>query len=399
MSRKDIQHALDRLADKGLIAENRVVPLTLQMILESAQQHFHLAYYGSLLDKEIENVRAMDHSAKEAALLRMETFITDMEKTRRAHKEVLTTSDFPLALANVRLAAQRPAYTYPESDLPKFAAKRTAPNFKVLKGHRPGVIGHKFLPVRPESTNVEYTKFFTSDEGYSVANYELGLPFTWEAWINDELGDFTAAAADLGNVARRTRAMVLMDTILRSAPRIPLTDGEFGPTPDNLDQIAQYMSTQVNADGRRVGRRVSDLFVPTLWERKANASMASEILVATGGVSGPLALVTGRNPAYQLATTHVDDIIADLLSEYPERYTAKNISANDYIVMDGRSQPLELATLAGYEGGPKTFTRVPNVVEDDMEGDFENHTIAMKVSDNVGAGVRDPYAIAVAQGN
>ena len=87
------------------------------------------------------------------------------------------------------------------------------------------------------------------------------------------------------------------------------------------------------------------------------------------------------------------------MDEYPERYAGKNISADDYVVMDGRTQPLELATLAGYEGGPKTFTRTPNVVEDDLEGDFENHTIAMKVSDNVGAGLRDPYAVAIAQGN
>jgi len=399
MSRKDIQHELTRLADKGVIQENRVIPLTMQMILESAQQHFQRAYFGTILDKEIDNVRAMDHSAKEEAMIRMEGLILDIERTRRSHKEVHTTSDFPLALAYARQVAQRPSYIYPESDLPQFAARRTAPNFKILKGHRPGAIGHKFLPVRAESTNLEYTKFFTSEDGYSVANFELGLPFTFEAWINDELGDFAAAAADLGNVARRTRAMVMVDTILRNADRIPLTNGEQGPTPDNLDQIAQFMGSRTNSDGKRVGRRISDLFVPVMWERKAAASMAAETLIATGGGSGTLALTPSRNPVYQLGAVHVEDIIADLLEEYPERYAAKNIDDADYIVMDARNQPIELATLAGYEGGPKTFTRAPNVVEEDLEGCFENHTIALKVSDNVGAGVRDPYAIAIAQGN
>lgn len=400
MSIKDIKHELTRLADKGIIPENRVTALTIQTVLEAAQQHFHMAYFGELLEKELDNVRALDHSAKEAALLIMEGMILDFEKTRRAHRETHTTSDFPLAVARARQAAQRPSYTFPESDLPKFAARRTATDFKVLKGARPGAIGHRFLPVRPESTNIEYSKFFTSEEGYTVADYALALTFTFEAYTNDDLGDFTAAAADLGNVARRTRASVIVDTALRRATRIPLVDGEQGPTPDNLDKIAEYFGNQVDsATGRRAGRRITDLFVPTRWERKATASMASEYLVPVGGASGALALMSNRNPAYQLGTVHVEDLIADLLFEYPERYAAKGISADDYLVVDGRNQPFELATLTGYEGGPKVFTRIVNVDETDLEGDFENRNFAMKVHDIVGATARDPYGVAIAQGN
>ncbi|CAM3269116.1 Bacteriophage Mu GpT domain-containing protein [Deinococcus saxicola] len=400
MSIKEIRFELTRLADRGVIPENRVIPLTIQTVLESAQQHFQMGYFGQFLDKELDNVRAMDASAKEAALIRMEGMILDFEKTRRAHRETHTTSDFPLAVAQVRQAASRPGFTFPESDLPKFAARRTATDFKALKGTRPGAIGHRFLPVRPEAANIEYTKFFTSEEGYTVADYALALTFTFEAYINDDLGDFTAAAADLGNVARRTRASVILDVILRKAPRVPLADGEQGPTPANLDQLAAFMSAQVDATtGRRASRRPTDLFVPTIWERKAAASMANEYLVPVGGASGTLALVPNRNPAYMLGNIHVEDMIADLLAEYPDRYAAKGIGDDDYLVVDGRNNPFELAALRGYEGGPKTFTRIVNVDETDLEGDFENRNFALKVHDVVGADLRDPYGVVIAQGD
>ena len=400
MSIKEIRFELTRLADKGVIAENRIIPLTIQTVLEAAQQKFHEAYYGELLEEKLQNLQGMDHDLKEAALHRLESMIQDFEKTRRAHRETLTTSDFPLAVAQARDAASRQGYAFPESDLPKFAARRTATDFKALKGTRPGAIGHRFLPVRPESTNIEYTKFFTSEEGYTVADYALALIFTFEAYVNDDLGDFAAAAADLGNVARRTRASVILDAILRKAPRVPLVDGESGPTPENLDQIAAFMGQQVDSQtGRRASRRVTDLFVPTIWERKASASMASEYLVPVGGASTPLAFTSNRNPAYQMGTVHVEDMIADLLAEYPDRYAAKSISEDDYLAIDGRNRPFELAALRGYEGGPKTFTRIVNVDETDLEGDFENRNFALKVHDVVGADLRDPYGAVIAQGN
>lgn len=401
MSIREMRHELQRAADRGLISENRVIPLTIQMVLESAQQAFHKAYFGDILDTQVTNVRAMDQAGKEAALTRMEHMIQDLEKSRRAHRELHTTSDFPLALAQAREYATRDAYTLPESDLVQFAARRTATNFKALKATRSGSLGHNFLPVRPESTNVEYTKFFTSDEGYTVSDYALALAFTWEAYVNDDLGEFTAAAAELGLTARRTRAMVLMDVILRKAARVPLTDGELGPNVPNLDAVAEYMGNRVDpATGRRVGRTPSDLFVPTKWSRLASRSMQSEILVPTGGASGALALANTRNPVYQLATVHTDDLIQDLLLEFPERYASKNISADDWIAMaNGAQRPLELATLRGYEGGPKTFTRMVDVDETDLEGNFDNRAFAMKVHDVVGADLRDPYAVTIAQGD
>jgi hypothetical protein len=400
MSVREIRYNLQRLADRGKISESRVIPLTIATVLETGQQAFHAAYYGAALTKQIDDVRGMDQAGKDSALLIMESFITDLEKTNRANKETLTTSDFPLALARARQAAARPGYVFPESDLPKFAARRTAADFKVLKGNRPGSIGHRFLPVRPESTNIEYTKFFTSDEGYTVADMALAIPFTWESYINDDLGDFISAATDMGNVARRSRAAVIVDAVLRLAARVPLIDGEFGPTIDNLDAVAEFMANQTDTlTGRRVGRKPTDVFVPTKWERKALRSMAPERLSVTGGAAGPLDQVVDINPVYGMAAVHVEDLIGDLVAEYPERYDAKDIGPDDWLALDGRNSPIELATLRGYEGGPKTFTRMVNVDETDLEGDFDNRGFAMKVHDVCGAFLRDKYGAVIAQGD
>uniref|UniRef100_UPI003749E726 hypothetical protein n=1 Tax=uncultured Deinococcus sp. TaxID=158789 RepID=UPI003749E726 len=71
--------------------------------------------------------------------------------------------------------------------------------------------------------------------------------------------------------------------------------------------------------------------------------------------------------------------------------------ADDWIAITGKA--LELAALAGYEGGPKTFTRMVNVDETDLEGDFDNRGFALKVHDVIGADLSDPYGAVVAQGN
>lgn len=380
MSIKDIRRELERQADRGTIAENRVMPLTLSLVMEGAVQAFHRAYYGELLETQIQNVRAMDHDATELAMARMEGMVNDLGAVRRVHTETHTTSDFPLALAQARQIAQRPAYTYPESDLLSFAARRTADNFKALKSQRPGSLNRRVLPVRPESTNLQYAKFYSTQDNYTVANYELGLEYTWEAYVNDEMGEFISAAADLGSTARRTRAWVLLDAIFQIAQRIDVPTPADGPTVANLDAVAEYMAAR-QTDGKSTPRLVTDLFLPTNLVRKADRSMSQEFTAPQ--VS---------NPVYTMAKTHIEDLITQFAPDY-------NLGVKSFIAMDGRSNPLEFAALRGYEGGPKTFTRVTDVQESDMEGNFENHIAAMKVSDNCGGTVRDPSAIVIIEDN
>ena len=401
MSIKDIRHELERAADRNIIPEHRVIPLTLLTVLEAGQQAFHKAYYGEILTKEIANVRAMEHTARELALTKVEHTIQDLTRVRKMHQETLTTSDFPLALAQARDVAQRDAYTLPESDLIQFVSRRPAQNFKPLNATRPGVLSHRFAPIRPEATNIEYANFFQTDEGYTVSDVALGLNFTWEMYVNDDMSAFTQAAAALGVTFRQTRAFTILDVILRKAERIPLVDGDLGPTSSNLDAIAEWMSRRVDpVTGRRVARKPSDLFVGTKWERLARRSMEGEYLVPTGGAAGALAMRDPRNPVYQMSKVHVEDMIADALEEFPDRYASRGLSPDDYIVMaNGAQKPIELATLKGYEGGPKTFTRMVNVDETDLEGDFENRGFALKVHDVIGADLRDPYALAIAAGD
>ena len=378
MSIKDIRRVFERLADRGEIEENRVLPLTLQMVGESAVQAFHMAYFGELLDTQIASVRNMEHTATEVAMNRLEAVVNDLASIRRAHQETLTTSDFPLSLALARQSASRPGYTYPESDLLNFAVRRTADNFKPLRSTRPGTLNHRVLPVRPELTNLQYARFYSTQDGYTVANYELGLEYTNEMYRNDDIGEFTSAAAELGVAARATRAWVLLDAVFTRADRLNLPTPANGLDSANIDAIADFLAVRT-IDDKRVARLLTDLFVPTNQKRKAERSMDNEW-------TAPMV----KNPVYNLATVHVEDLITEFATEY-------GLGVNTRIAMDGRSKPLEFATLRGYEGGPKTFTRLVDVKEEDIEGNFENHLLAVKVSDNCGGTVRDPAAVVIVE--
>jgi hypothetical protein len=54
---------------------------------------------------------------------------------------------------------------------------------------------------------------------------------------------------------------------------------------------------------------------------------------------------------------------------------------------------LEVATLSGFEGGPRTYTKLPDVIEHPEEGSFDNHTISVKFGDAVGATVTDDNGV------
>ena len=54
---------------------------------------------------------------------------------------------------------------------------------------------------------------------------------------------------------------------------------------------------------------------------------------------------------------------------------------------------LEFAALRGFEAGPLTYTKLPDVQEHVEQGSFDNHSLAVKVGDTVGAAVIDQTAV------
>lgn len=395
-------------AIRGYIPEGIENRLTMMTILEAGIQAFHRGYFKDLLDLNIEKSREQRISNREGwdmALAAQDALLEDLSGVRWAHRqtETLTTSDFALALAYSRDAAQKPGYAPFESELLKAARVRNVPNFKPIKARGATNLLHRFLALRPEATNVLYTGFIGQGEFYSVANYELAIAYTWEMFVNDEIGDFVDAMEELGEAAARTRAWSVIDAIARQAPRLALLNGELGPTVENIQAVQADMAEQ-HIQGRTVARTVTDLYLPTIWGPLARVVLGSQSLAYTGGGATPSAHPP-MNPVYQAATAHNEPIMSEIFVTGPEGNPKYNdaaagyadLSGRDWVALDRNARGLEISYLDGFQSGPKTYTKIPDTVELN-QGSFENHTYAVKIGDVHGAAVADKSAVRIVQG-
>lgn len=400
MSVKKIQFGYKEAALRGYIPEQSVDKLTIMTILEAGVQAFHRGYFKGLLDENLEKSRELRISNREGwdmALAAQDAVIEDISGIRWAHRqlETLTTSDFALALAYTRDAAQKPGFAAFESEILKVARTRTARDFKPLKARGATNLTDRFLKVRPEATNVQYTGFIGQGEFYSVVNYELAIAYTWEMYVNDEIGDFADAMFELGEAAARTRAWSVIDAVARMAPRLALLNGEQGPTIENVQAVKAHLAAQ-NVDGRFVARSLTDMYLPPAWDSLAGVTLNAQ------GLAGSTAngLQPNYNPVYRAATPHNEPLMAEIFNDgYADAGAGyQTLSSKDWVALDRNARPLEISYLEGFQAGPRTYTKVPDTVELN-HGSFENHTFAVKVGDVHAATVSDKTAIVIAQGS
>ena len=385
----EVKHGLELAAARGHFPEQLVAKATVATVLEAAANRFHATYFGKGWSEEQRTVRSLAHNAREDAMKMMDHLITDIEPVYKRLGAAMTTTDFPLVLAQVRDRVRRESYNPVESSFFDVATRRTARDFKLLRGIRTDPFDR--LKLRPEGASVEYAAFASTEDGYSVANYELAIPFTWEAWVNDDIGEFLAAMENLGIAARRNRALVVIEAVRNGTVRTTLsganvegTPGAGGPTPANLVALYQVFAEQTNADGKPMPRLLSTIAVPAKWTITARQTLNSQ-LVVTGATSTTR---PHENAAQGLAALRVEPMLAEV---FGEGGGSNNVA--DWLGWDASQRWLEFATLSGYEGGPRTYTKLPDVVETLDEGSFDNHAMAIKVSDNIGAKVTDTKSV------
>lgn len=385
---REVQHGLELAAARGHFPENLVAKATMATVLEAGANAFHRAYYGGGWQEAARDVRALSHQAREDALKMMDYLITDIEPVYKRLGAAMTTTDFPLVLAEVRDRVRRESYNPVQSAFQRFARRRTARDFKALRGIRTDAFDR--LKLRPEGTSVEYAAFASTEDGYRVANYELAIAFTWEAWVNDDIGEFLTAMENLGIAANRNRALVIIEAVRDGTSRTTLSGttvegsaGAGGPTPANLVAVYQAFAEQVNDDGKPLPRILSDIAVPAKWAITARQTLNSQLVVTGASTTRP-----HENAAQGLATLHVEPMLAEVLGA-----GGGSNNAADWLAWDGSQAWLEFAVLSGYEAGPRTFTKLPDVLETINEGSFDNHAFAVKVSDNIGAKVVDAKSV------
>lgn len=368
-------------AAKGHIPHHLVERATLATILEAGAVAFHKAYYGAPEWAKVSSDVKANRQAYEDAGRLQESFLGDVSRISRELREAATSSDLPLILGDIRNRVIRDTLNPVQSHFWEIALPRVATDFKTMRSYR--VNPAQELVLRAEGEDVELTTITMAADGYAVANYELGILFTWENWKNDDLGIYTIALRNLGIAAQRTRAKVVLQAIaagvtavdlttLTAIPTYTATVG--GPTIDNLVYATQYLAQVTNpldpmVPARAMGFMPTDIAYAARWLIQANQSLRSATLV------GPTAARTpSANPVFGIATPHEERIMAEVLG-------------NDWLLWDSNVPFVERAVLDEFAGGPLTYTQMPDVVEHVNQGLFSNHSVGTKVGDAVGAKV------------
>ncbi len=364
-----------RLAEaRGQIPAGTAIRATYATILEAGAMAFHKAYFGDKAWTEARTQRQAQHQAEQEAGALQEALISDISRTRAALRETQTTSDFPFVLAQIRNRVIRDSFNPIASIFWGLGEKRTATDFRIMKGYRVGTM--PMLPIRAEGADVTRTSLSQTEDGYQVANYELALDFTWEAWKNDDLSVFTIGLKNLGLAANRTRGFVALQAIAAGLTAVtPAVSGVGGPTIDRLSEAVQLLAEQVDATGAPLPFNVTDMAYPAKWRTLANSTLRSETVVGPTTAKTPSA-----NPVFGIATPHLDPVMVQVLN-------------GDWLVWDQGTPFLECATLEGFEAGPLTYTKLPDEREHPEQGSFDNHSLSVKVGDAVGAKVTQTVSV------
>lgn len=158
-------------------------------------------------------------------------------------REAVSSGDFPLLFQAVSQASMLGQYAELPQQWPTFSVRTTVPDFRParlvrwdsqmdqLPDYNGGADRHvRALPRIPELT--EYPTFNLTTEGsdYFVNKYGARFPFSWEAFLNDELRVLQQLPTEMARWARDTED-VLTTGVLATAD---------GPNPDFFNQTENF---------------------------------------------------------------------------------------------------------------------------------------------------------------
>lgn len=168
-------------------------------------------------------------------------------------REAVASGDFPLLFQAVSQASMLGQYAELPQQWPTFSVRTTVPDFRParlvrwdsqmdqLPDRNGGAERHvRALPRIPELT--EYPTFNLTTEGadYFVNKYGARFPFSWEAFLNDELRVLQQLPTEMARWARDTEDVLTTGVLATSD----------GPNPDFFNQTENF-GTQV-ADGNYI---------------------------------------------------------------------------------------------------------------------------------------------------
>jgi len=378
---------------KGHIPAGTAHGLTYATILELGVRNVAEGYYGT---KTVQQAVSAARD-EQAALDISDDILADITTITRVYDNldtfmgeqaggkigaVHTTSDFPTALGSLRRNIIREGPDTAQAAWRSWIPSRlvgTAPDFKPVRGVSMTEMGE--LRLRPEATDVQYTTLGFTADTMMVANYERALQYTWEMWLNDEVNVFARALRKMGEGARRTEAIVIFNAILNGVTRSTETGITAGaPNATRIKAARAAMAARTTTDIDNVVTTgeimATDIVYPGQWADDVEIALGTQFTDFQTGTP---------NVVYRSVEPHMERLWG-------------RVFGSDWIMFDENIDWIDVRFLQGFEGGPKTYTKMPNVQENPEQGSFENHSLSVKVGHALGAKIVDADGVLRNQG-
>lgn len=324
--------------------------------------------------------------------------------------EAMSTSDFPLLFGDLVDRQILAAYQEVPTTWQAFVRKQIHRDFRPHKLYKPDNAGgtplervHE-LEEYPEASLEEGT-----EQSYSVKKYGRRMPFSWEAFINDNMDMFREIPSRLGRAARRTEERFAVELFVSSTGPI---DPFYSAGNDNLIvnplSIAGLqagltkLTEQTDDDGNPIAVEAAMLVIPTGLEITAqNILNATEFEMDASGFGGFGGSGNGRFKAVNWLRNRVRVVVNPYLSIINETNGA---TAWYLFAEPNNGRPaLQMGFLQGHEQ-PETFIKDPNArrvgggAVNPEEGDFDTDSIEYKIRHVLGGTRVDPKSTVASTG-
>lgn len=223
--------------------------------------------------------------ARECLRLRGET--TTMLSGAALVERALATGDLPAALTEATRRSVLRGYDRPPGAVLALAGSVTVPDFRAREFVRVSESG--VLARKPEGAEIRYTDLAETKTSLQAVTWAMGMVFTREAIINDDLGQLQPAVR-LGRMARETEALEAVRQLTANAGAGPvmsdgteLFHGDHGNLAGSGAAISETtlsaarlaMRTQTDGFGHRIGIEPRTLVVPPDLETTAQKQLAT----------------------------------------------------------------------------------------------------------------------------
>lgn len=322
-------------------------------------------------------------------------------------QEAMTTSDFQYLFADIIDRQMLAAYQSRPVMWTDFAKRGVVRDFRTVNRFTLDG-GQAVLDEVKQATEYPAAAVTDGKYSYSVKKYGKRLPFTWEDFINDDMGALRDLPDRLAQSARFSEEKFVTDLFAGSTG----PDGTFFAAGNKnvvtanpalgvagLTAAFNVLAAQVDTDGNPIYIDAVTLVVPPALEITAlNIINATEILAADGGGDG-----TGNN---QLRVTNwMRNRVKVVVDPWLPIISTTNGNTSWYLFANpsvGRPA-MEMGFLAGHES-PELFMRSPNAVRvgggtvDPMDGDFATDAIDHKLRYVFGGVLMDPKSAVASSG-